>query len=282
MSAIIQSEAVYTYMPPQHVEAFKRAAGHFKCWILVRRGNKDSLRFIGKTGYIPKAADCKAKTADRDFKDKQYAGLVTSPVLVPEAFSTERLGKAMKEWMKFESHLYIFDRHNPQANLASDKAGRHYTLQIDKHHIHYGCVMYKPVYRSAAEFIYSDYDLYAIVPEDNPQDNVFSVQRDEATNKIISARGKSLMDVQYFVKAAGEMNGAQEPRSPMIRHGEQETFMTDYADPLDVFWPDGIHITGLAPGQPIKDFYEKIFKGRQQMVTGETILRNVYGNWWRT
>ena len=281
MSAIVQSELVYTYMPPQHVEAFKRAAVHFKCWILVRRGNKDSLEYIGKTGYIPKAADCKAKTADKNFKDKKYAGLVTSPVLVPEAFSAHRLDKAMKEWVKFQSHLYTFNRDDLRANLAADKAGKHYTLQTDEKHVHYGCVMYKPVYRSAAEYIYSDYDLYAVVPADNPHDNVFSVQRDEA-NKIVSAQGKMLMNVQYFVKAAGEMRGAQEPRTPMIRHGEQETFMTDYADPLDVFWPDGIRITDLEPGQSIKDFYEKIFNGRQQMVTGETILRNVYGNWWRT
>ena len=56
--------AVFDYMPQRHVAAFKRAAGHFVVWILVRRGNPASKKFIGQPGYIPKMLDCKAKTAE--------------------------------------------------------------------------------------------------------------------------------------------------------------------------------------------------------------------------
>jgi hypothetical protein len=267
-------------MPPEQVEAFKRAAHQFKVWILVRRGNKNALRWVGRLGYIPKPADCKAKTADADYK--QYAGLVTRPVLVPAAFSPHRLGQAQEIWRDFEREkIYIFNPDDLGANLAADKAGKHYTVQMNRQHEHYGCVIYKPVYRSQAEYIYSDYDIYAIVPEDRPQDNVFSFRKDEKTQKITDAQGKMLLDLQYFVKAAGEMRNAPDSRPPMIRHGEQETFKTDYSDPLDVFWPDGMRISALEAGQPIKDFYERTLHGRRQ-VDENTVRRLIYGNWWRT
>jgi hypothetical protein len=53
--------AVFDYMPTQHIEAFKKAAGHFHVWILVRRGNPESKKWIGLPGYIPKLLDCKAQ-----------------------------------------------------------------------------------------------------------------------------------------------------------------------------------------------------------------------------
>jgi hypothetical protein len=273
------NQAVYSYMPLRHVEAFKRAAGYFKVWILVRRGNRESLRWIGKDGYIPKLLDCKAKTADRDFTGKECAGLVVSPILMPEAFTPEKLHKALEEWPKFEPKLYIFDPKDPKKNLAEDSAGKHYTLQLDKGHKHYGCVMYKPVFRARAEYIHADYDIYAIVSADNPQSN--RLVQEKGFGGADHSRGPQLQAVQYFVKAAGELKGAGSPHVPMIRHGEQETFKTDYGDPLDVFWPDGKTISELEKGEPIKRFYETTLRGRQQ-ADGKTVLQQVYGKWKET
>lgn len=268
--------AVFDYMPVKHVEAFQRAAGYFKVWILVRRGNSKSLKWIGKFGYIPKLLDCKAKTADQDVPGRECAGLVASPKLLPDAFGPKKWPKAREEWDKFIPHLYEFDPQDPKKNLAADRAGKHYTLQLDPGHKHYGCVMYKPVFRAQGEYIHADYDLYAIVPAANPKPNIFV--REEGFGGANHSRGQKLYDVQYFLKAAGVLKDAESPNVPMVRHGEQETFKTDLSDDLDVFWPDGKTISELKSGADIQDFYRDTLEGRRQAVPVPKELE-VRGRW---
>jgi hypothetical protein len=222
-------------------------------------GNPKSKRYIGMPGYIPKLLDCKAKTAEFDVHgDGSTAGLVVSPILLPQAFGAAKLEKALKEWHKFEMFLYVFD---VKTNIAQDKAGKHYTIQMDRNQKHYGCVMYKPIFRSAAEYIHADYDLYGIVPFSDPSSNVRVTEI--GFNQQDHSRSPRLYDVQYFLKAAGILPG-QEFGSPMIRHGEQETFKTDWDDTVDVFWPDGKSITELAGPAAIQNFYATTLRGRQQ------------------
>jgi hypothetical protein len=274
-----QLPPVYSYMLKEHVEAFKRAAGFFKVWILVRRGNDKSRDWIGKRGYIPKPLDCKAKTADKNFERWKTAGLVVSPDHVRLAFSEEKLKGALKEWPGFARHLYFFDRENPQANLAADREGKHYTLQLDKASEHYGCVLYKPVFRAQAEYLHGDYDIYAIVPAGEPTIN--TLVQEKGAGGMPHSRSPNLQPVQYFVKAAGQVRGAEVPRVAMIQHGEQETFKTDYSDALDVFWPDGKTVSPLEKGEPIREFYRTTLEGRLQM-SADAVLQKVYGNWVRT
>ncbi|MFN7918546.1 MAG: hypothetical protein U0Q16_00525 [Bryobacteraceae bacterium] len=251
-------EAVLEYMPLRHMEAFRLAAARFQVWILVRRGNKSSKRWIGVPGYIPKMLDCKAKTAQIDVNgDGSTAGLVVSPVLLPGAFKREKLASALKEWAGFEPKLYVFDS---KTALADDRAGKHYTLQSDPKHKHFGCVMYKPVFRGQCEYIHGDYDLYAIVPAADPQVNVRVAET--GFGGEAHSRGPLLYDVQYFFKAAGMFKGS-DSGIPMIRHGEQETFKTDWEDTLDVFWPDGKTVTELSGGAQIQGFYRDTLQGRR-------------------
>ena len=257
-----ENSPVNDYMPPKHVEAFQRTAGHFKVWILVRRGNPASLKWIGQFGYMPKPLDCKAKTAEKDVEQIQCAGLVVSPELLPAAFSPDKLHKALGEWPKFSPLLYTFDPANPQANLAADRTGKRYTIQTDRTNKHYGCVMYKPVFRAEAEYIHADYDLYAVVPAANPKPNVFV--RESGMGGQPHSRSQKFYDVQYFLKAAGILKG-QEFGSPMIRHGEQETYKTDWDEKLDVFWPDGNTVTELIGSAKIQEFYRDTLEGRQQV-----------------
>jgi hypothetical protein len=268
--------AVFEYMPSKHVEAFKRAAGHFQVWILVRRGNKESKQWIGETGYIPKMLDCKAKTAEIDVNGKKStAGLVVSPILFPEAFGKVKLKKALDEWTKFEPLLYTFD---PKTNIAEDTAGKHYTLQTDPKHQHYGCVMYKPVFRKLAEYIHADYDLYAVVSFADPKSNIKVSEK--GFGGADHSRSKKLQDVQYFLKAAGILP-AQDAGSPMIRHGEQETFKTDWEDDLDVFWPDGKSVSPLNGAAAIRNFYAITLRGRKQF-NKDTVAESAGGKWVKT
>jgi hypothetical protein len=270
---------VYSYMLAKHVEAFKRAAAFFKVWILVRRGNKESHQWIGKKGYMPKPLDCKAKTADLDFQQWKTAGLVVSPDHVRLAFSPEKLTSALKEWPGFAQHLYLFDRNNPQANLAADREGKHYTLQLDESSDHYGCVVYKPVFRRQADYLHADYDIYAIVNANDPRTNI--LVQEKGAGGMPHSRSPNLQPVQYFVKAASQPKVAQVPQPAMIQHGEQETFKTDFSDPLDVFWPDGKTVTSLENEQKIREFYRITLQGRMQK-SPETVLQQVYGKWVRT
>lgn len=278
-----RNSAVGTYMPPQHVQAFQRAAAHFKVWILVRRGNAESLKWIGKDGYIPKPLDCKAKTAEKDVGMWMCAGLVASPELLPAAFSDKKLAEAKKEWPGFLERVYTFDPKNPQANLAADRLDENdpkqvrktYTIQMDKSHKHYGCAMYKPVFRALGEYLHADYDLYAVVAEADPKSNVFV--QETGMGKQPHSRSQNLYNVQYFLKAAGVMKG-QEFGSPMVRHGEQETFKTDWNEKLDVFWPDGNTVTELIGSAKIQEFYATTLQGRRQMDKG-TVPQPAGGSW---
>ena len=268
-----RNSAVFDYMPGRHVVAFQLTARRFQVWILVRRGNPSSMRWIGLPGYTPKPLDCKAKTAEVDVNGEgSTAGLVVSPILWPRAFGPKKLQKALIEWTKFEPHLYTF---NPATNIAQDRAGKHYTIQMDKKHKHYGCVMYKPVFRALGEYLHADYDLYAIVPFADPKSNVRVSEIGFGGES--HSRGPRLYDVQYFLKAAGILPG-QEFGSPMIRHGEQETFKTDWDDVLDVFWPDGNTITELNGSAAIQRFYATTLEGRRQFGK-DTVPRPAGGKW---
>jgi hypothetical protein len=267
--------AVYRYMPSRHVEAFKLTAARFRVWILVRRGNAQSLKWIGQPGYIPKLLDCKAKTAEIDVNgNESTAGLVVSPILLPSAFTAAKLQTALDEWKKFKPLLYTFD---PKIAQADDKAHKHYTVQLDKDHKHYGCVMYKPVFRALGEYIHADYDLYAVVPAADPRTNVRV--RETGFGSTPHARSPKLYDVQYFLKSTGVLPG-QEFGIPMVRHGEQETFKTDWNEKLDVFWPDGQTVSELIDQAAIRKFYATTLEGRRQF-TKDTVAEPHFGQWER-
>jgi hypothetical protein len=269
--------AVFDYMPAKHVEAFKRAAAYFHALILVRRGNSASRQWIGVPHYTPKPFDCKAKTAEQNVGSTRCGGLVASPILLPAAFPN-KLDKALEEWREFEPLLYQFDAKNPQANMAAFRENKHYTLQLDKSQIHYGCVILKGVQVFQGEYIHADYDLYAVVRVADPKSNIFVSEMRPGNHP--HARSQLLYDVQYFLKAAGILKG-QEAGSPMIRHGEQETFKTDWDEKLDVFWPDGKSITELIGSEKIQEFYRTTLQGRQQ-VGKNTATIPVSGKWVKT
>ena len=66
-------------MRPTDKRVFLDAARQLQLWILVRRTNPASLRYIGLPGYLPKPIDCKAKTADLNQGRYRVAGLVVDP-----------------------------------------------------------------------------------------------------------------------------------------------------------------------------------------------------------
>jgi len=133
---------IESHMSPNHIMAFQNAAKTNSVYILVRRTNPESIKYIGKTGYIGKRIDCKPKTADFDTGNYKRKGLVVNPYLVGEAaFKTNKKHtEAKKAWDSFRKKCVILS-----SNDISNVNAQHreaYFLDEDKSSQHYGCVMF--------------------------------------------------------------------------------------------------------------------------------------------
>lgn len=247
---------VSDYMRDVDIQAFKDAAARYNVWILVRESNPAAKQYIGVKGYAPKRLDCKAKTAKHNVKlpgglgEKRTAGLVVNPNVEGMLNAFDNPPKALEYWEKFSPFCYIPE---PDRNLLWFPGQKFYSVQMNPAHVHYGCVLFSAISnRAAASYVHSDYDLYAIVPRDEPTVN-FRVSETRLDQK--HTRSKMLFDVQHFLNS--RMGVA------MILHGEQETFSDDMNDTLDVFCPDGQTVLRRKGPTDIRQLYEETFEGRQ-------------------
>lgn len=223
-------------------EIFAQVAKDEQVWILVRATNVHSLRYIGKTGFLPKPVDCKPKTADLG---GAKAGLVVSPLVDPRAFSgseedpSSRCGKALKEWAKFVGGTSAINSPLP--------AG--YSIQMTPGPL-FGCLMLN------GNYLYGDYDLYDVIDPNDPLGSVRLIKR--VRDKDVSYSPKSLR-VQRALNAKFP--------SRMVQHGDQLSFDDHTEDLIYAFPPEGASfIINLfqrgASSAAIEDFYRQLFPGR--------------------
>jgi hypothetical protein len=264
--------SVTDYMRSTDIKVFCDAAKHFRVWILVRASNPAGKQYIGIHGYTPKRLDCKAKTADKDamlprgLGIKRTAGLVVNPEIDGMLTAFDDTTGIMKEWFKFKP-ICSFPKPGPPLLWFPD--GKQYSVQMDASHERYGCVLFSvSSNRAAASYIHSDYDLYGIVPEDNPAANI----RTEPEKRFNQdhTRGRQFFDLQHYLNHRMGV--------PMIQHGEQETFKEDLNDNLDVFCPDGEKIIEAYGADAILRLYTVTFKGRQ-MYGGDSSPKPFFGRW---
>ena len=249
-------------MKPEHARAFSAAARHFDVYILVRRTNLMSLRFIGDKSCVPKRLDCKAKTADRDyahprFGHKETAGLVADPHIVgPSAYSSsEKHAAALKEWSSFATTMIhpAVATFQGQRGVTYVPDGKHYFVDLDPASPRHGCVKFSAFsLLSAGKYIHGDFDLYGIVPAKDPSRNV-AVSEKRLEQK--HSRSPEFLDVQIYVN---RLIGI-----PMVLHGAQEAYGAEHSNEgLDVFHPDG-PITAAEGKEAIETLYATTFKGRK-------------------
>lgn len=222
---------------------FAQVAKDEKVWILVRATNVHSLRYIGKTGFLPKPVDCKAKTADQG---GAKAGLVVSPLVDRSAFSgseedpSSRCGKARVEWAKFVGGTPTI--HSPLP------AG--YSIQMTPGPLS-GCLMLN------GNYLYGDYDLYDVIDPNDPLGSERLIKR--VRDKDVSYSPKSLR-VQQALNAKFPAR--------MVQHGDQLSFDEHTEDLIYAFPPeDGASfIINLfqrgASRAAIEAFYRQLFPGR--------------------
>ena len=217
-------------MRPQDKVLFQAAAASLKLWILVRRTNVASLKYIGKPGYVPKRMDCKAKTADYNIGKFELAGLVVDPDIHPKAFKSSRLVQAQQTWKQME-----------------DLVGGTYNVESRTSNKHFGCLMLH------GNYIHGDYDLYDIIDPKQPQRNLALVSELFGMRHFIGANTKKVMD---FIN----------PRigTPMIQHGGEAQYADHSEQAIDVFGPAGEDFTVLNEFS-IRGIYDTAFRGRKNI-----------------
>ena len=267
------------YFRPKDIAVFKQAAKLFKVYIAVRRINPESLAYAGVKGYTPKLIDCKAKTAEHDIringKVRKLAGLVIDCDVygrhLAEVFGKDKVASAVKEWKKFTHGGKLAPKSvygpNGKVQLVGYVHGYSYFTQMDPDDEHYGCIRHSlNGLWGSARYVHGDYDLYAVVPADNPSENVFVT---ETRLGEAHSRSPHQADVQTYVTA--HIPG-------MVAHGEQDTFKDDPDDDLDVFFPDGQTVMPVIGAASIRDLYATLFRGRQ-MFAGSSPTSPAGGSW---
>lgn len=198
-------------MYKDHERVFSQVAVDTKYWIFVRLTNKESIRYMNLSGYVPKRIDCKAKTADTNSTKGiwQLAGLVVDYRIHSDVFKPDKRGPANKAWGEFESHVL---------NIP----GSAYRIDQDIRSKHYGCVML------SGKYIYSDYDLWDIVDPKNPRPNLGVVEELHGQTHI---RNPLLRKVEESLDKT--------PLGQMIQHSGEMQYAAPSDQPIDAFGPNG-------------------------------------------
>src|SRR5581483_9896761 len=114
------------------LQKFLMVARDFNVIILVRHTNPDSLEYVGQTGFYPKPAIVKAKTADVnppplrrlvngkvETKNYDVAGLVVHPDFQPQAYLGAKQQKAKTFWNQTMHYLGPTLEQGPPVDLEN-------------------------------------------------------------------------------------------------------------------------------------------------------------------
>ena len=247
-------------MLPSHEAAFTTTARKLNVVILVRRTNQQSLRHIGQGYAVPKRIDCKAKTADFGFMTpdvgyRDVAGLVVDPTVTGRgAFRPDRFQLAENEWRNFKDAMIPSDIYNIEAlqRYTYLPRGGIYFVELRPYERFFGCVKYTTGLISAGRVIHADYDLYGIVPMDNPSQNI---RVTENVGRYDHARDPYFRDVQMNLNRAFGV--------PMVLHGAQEAYAAQHTnETVDVFFPDGLTYV-INSRSELERLYAGEFRGRR-------------------
>jgi|SaaInlStandDraft_1057018.scaffolds.fasta_scaffold11886_5 hypothetical protein len=258
-----------------HQQAFFNVARALKVWILVRATNKSSLKFIGPAfpDVIPKPKSCDAKTSDAG----PNGGLVMCPMIVPDAFSPERLSEAMETWHKWapewipvqfeKSFLDKTDDRQHRTDFDDDQFNKdglpvHFGVIEDEYSPYFGCVV--NFQSGSPKMMHGDYDLYDVV---DPQSFNDRRRMELDFNGSKSLYGPKTAQVQ---EALNNLMTDGQVSSALIQHGEHLAKFDHKEDMIYAFSPTSgdalIIIYPFAFGlESVRSLYRNIFNNRQPL-----------------
>src|SRR3954469_2641004 len=255
------------------LQKFLRAAKTFNVIILVRHTNGDSFKYIGKPGYYPKPAVCKAKTADSNpplrtiqYKGKpiarQYdvAGLVVVPDFHPKCYGEAKQKKAQDCWEHtLEVLTPIMRRLRPDPNRPDSWAtwgeprqGVHapnwsWRVDVDPTSKHFGCLQLLKRGRTDWCYIHGDYDLKDVIvaTREGESHNEGVKKTLDGVPNITPVLGQGVKNIpamyrgkEYeFIKTWLNLQMGVE----MVQHGAEAQFGWHGDEPITVAYPDGTH-----------------------------------------
>lgn len=241
------------------IDVFKAAAQVFNHIILVRATNPESLKYIGNKNMYPKPIDCKAKTADCDVYipfasghiiHAKTAGLVVDPTLTgAQAFKDGKYAKAVEAWDEFLKDKTPFEKSKKIFKRYGSEKGC-FAVDTDINSEYYGCLMISredapasfgeaavPNWRNShawmdsakhstcMQYIHGDYDLYALLNLDNPNER----HLENVVYGVKHYYSPKLEAIQDFInKGIG---------TPMIQHGDQFRYKHQ-SDKIYAFYPN--------------------------------------------
>ena len=233
-------------MRPNDARAFLDAAKHLQVYILVRRTNEASIKYIGKPGFMPKRIDSKAKTASRDFYHSglrlqlAVGGLVVDPTIpgFERAFIKNKYATALREWLKFRKLVADVPFHELKGVTPP---GKLYAVQREEGSNRYGCVMLaRSGYAFDAKYLHGDYDLYAVFHKNDPIGKNFlsngQLWIPGLEAKQGTLHGMRHMEGKYYSEVRDFVNGRV--RGEVVQHSYQSE-VGHTQEPLDIFCPDG-------------------------------------------
>lgn len=247
---------------------FRHVAFSLKIWILVRKTNTDSLKYVGLPDYTPKPIGCKAKTADFNVEPfrvhplgtatcrgwYELAGLVVDPTKFPKGalpYKSNKVEKALKSWKDFTVCHPL-------------TKGSQYWVQDDPTSKHYGCVMLQ---RDGYKYIHGDYDLKDVVEVGCENWNLAlgekrrtpgEEQTGENPEGTLNIDGLLVEhDLQKIIDLLNRGIGVD-----MVQHGYEAPFDAHQPEPINVFGPNGEEVV-LKDRAAVESFYFWKFKGRK-------------------
>ena len=251
-------------MRPIDVEAFRKEAASQRSYILVRKPNPESRKYIGQPGFYPKPFDCKFKSADKDFfhekltKKLTVGGLVVNPTLdeFEKAFINKKSHQiAVDIWSQHRDVVSGTPTHANNGNLVAHNlpGAKQFMLNTDTSSSFFGCIMQSQISQiSHPNYFHSGYDLYAVIPTSNAK----TLQRFlRELNDQPNYPGVNFTEYQLRLNRRMGV--------PMIQHAPQELTGEYLDDQVFVFMPDLSKIFMLANQLEIRDFYRNTLGGRR-------------------
>ncbi|MGB3461949.1 MAG: hypothetical protein WBA33_08305 [Rhodanobacter lindaniclasticus] len=256
------------------LQKFLMVAREHKVILLVRHTNEDSLRYVGVSGYYPKPALIKAKTADLNppgvmrsvagrmvRQDYAIAGLVVHPGMHPGAFKPAKVEKAMKAWHECLSCLTAHvpamgDPQRPESwsawgadRAAACSAEWRWRFDVDPASRHYGCLQLNHAGKGWV-YIHGDYDLKDVIVRGRETDN----RRNEGQLFGVKNFTPLLADMEFerIRRALNQVIGAD-----MVQHGAEAQFQWHGDEPITVAFPDWTFLL-LTDATTVQRWYEEL------------------------